>query len=208
MNYRYKIVDINEVPSAWDFLTPSEAEVFQTFPVKKRAQEWLAGRYALKKLATDFFTFPMSKMQVKNKKNGTPVLLVEGGTKLPVSITHRGIYAAAAISLVGNGVGIDIEEVEERPKSWVKQYFVREELSSTSPAYMTELWAKKEAVLKYLQLGLTVPATDIRIIQGQVHFFGKALDVWALLGSPKIKFEVKNLDGGYKFVLAFEAPVF
>ena len=36
---------------------------------------------------------------------------------------------------------------------------------------------------------------------------GKALDIWAKEGSPKILTEVKDLDGGYKLVIASEAPL-
>ena len=203
MNYRYLVVNTNDAPKPEDFLTSYELSQYQSFKVEKRAAEWLAGRYAAKKLATDFFTHTMQKMQVKNARNGMPVLQVEGGNHLTISITHSGAYAAAAIALADNFIGVDIEKVEERPEGWAKEYFTEKELTVNTPAFLTELWAKKEAILKLLQIGLTVPAKDIEITGGEVHFYNKALDVWALRGSPKIAFETKNLDGGYKFVVAY-----
>ena len=203
MNYRYVIVKTEEAPKAEDFLTSFELKQYQQFTVEKRAKEWLAGRYAVKKLASDFFTFSMKSMQVRNARNGMPILQVEGGNHLTISISHSGDYAAAAIALADNLIGIDVEKVEERPESWAKEFFTEKELIVNTPAFLTELWAKKEAILKLLQIGLVLPAKDIEITGGEIHYYNKALDVWALHGSPKISFEVKTLDGGYKLVVAY-----
>ncbi|MBQ3933566.1 MAG: 4'-phosphopantetheinyl transferase superfamily protein [Elusimicrobiaceae bacterium] len=203
MNYRYLIVKTKDVPNAEEFLTTLESKQYKHFAVEKRAKEWLAGRYAVKQLASEFFNLPLKKLQVKNAKNGAPVLQAVGGNQLTISITHSGDYAAAAISLTGDLIGVDVEKIEQRSKDWSEQYFAKEELIANDNSYLTELWAKKEAVLKLLGLGLTVPTTQIKIIDNDVKFFGKALDVWALKGSPKICFEMKTLDNAYKFVLAY-----
>ena len=203
MNYRYLIVKTKDVPNAEEFLTTLELKQYKHFAVEKRAQEWLAGRYAVKQLASEFFNLPFKKMQVKNAQSGVPILQAEGGNHLTISISHRGEYATAAISLTGDLIGVDVEKIEPRPEGWADQYFTKEELIADDEAYLTELWAKKEAVLKLLGLGLTVPATQIRIKDNEVQFFGKALDVWALRGSPKIAFEMKTLDNAYKFVVAY-----
>ena len=202
MNYRYLVVKTEESPKAEDFLTVFEFKQYQQFDVAKRAQEWLAGRYAVKKLATEFFNLPFIKMQVKNARNGVPVLQTEGGNHLTISLSHRGEYAAAAISMTGDLIGIDIEKIEPREDGWAKEFFREDEISENTPEFLTELWAKKEAVLKLLQLGLSVPAKDVKITKNKIEFFGKTLDVWALKGSPKITFEVKDIDG-YKLVVAY-----
>ena len=207
MNYRYLIIKTNDVPNAEEFLTGLEFKQYNHFAVEKRASEWLAGRYAVKKLASEFFNLPLKKMQIKNAKNGAPVLQADGGNHLTISITHRGDYAAAAISLTGDLIGVDVEKIEKRPQSWTEEYFSKEELIASDDAYLTELWAKKEAVLKLLGLGLTVPTTQIKILNNEVHFFGKALDVWVFKGSPKISFEMKTLDNAYKFVLAYPTVI-
>lgn len=203
MNYRYLIIKTQNIPNAEEFLTGQELQQYNHFAVEKRAQEWLAGRYAVKELASEFFNLPFKKMQIKNAKNGAPVLQADGGNHLTISISHRGYYAAAAISLTGDLIGVDVEKIEPRPQGWTEQYFTKEELIASDDSYLTELWAKKEAVLKLLGLGLTVPTTQIRIIDNEVRFYGKALDVWAFKGSPKIGFEMKTLDNAYKFILAY-----
>ena len=173
MNYRYLIIKTTEIPDAETFLTGMEFKQYNHFAVEKRATEWLAGRYAVKKLASEFFNLPFKKMQVKNAKNGSPVLQAEGGNHLTISISHRGEYAVAAISLTGDLIGVDVEKIETRPQGWAEQYFAKEELVASDDAYLTELWAKKEAVLKLLGLGLSVPATQVKIINNEVQFFGR-----------------------------------
>ncbi|MCR5504770.1 MAG: 4'-phosphopantetheinyl transferase superfamily protein [Elusimicrobiaceae bacterium] len=203
MNFRYLIVKTDETPKAEDFLTTFEYNQYQQFNVDKRAAEWLAGRYAVKKLATEFFNLPMLKMQVRNTQYGVPVLRAEGGNHLTISVSHSGEYAAAAISLTSDLIGIDVEKIEPRTETWAKEFFHDEEILENTPSFLTELWAKKEAVLKLLQIGLSVPAKDVKIIGDKVSFYGKILDVWALKGSPKIAFEIKELPGGYKLVVAY-----
>ena len=203
MNYRYLIIKTKDVPDAEEFLTALEFKQYNSFTVEKRAAEWLAGRYAVKKLATEFFNLPFKKLQIKNAKNGAPILQAEGGNHLTISISHRGDYAVAAISLTGDLIGVDIEKIEPRPQGWKEEYFTTDEIIASDDAYLTELWAKKEAVLKLLGIGLTVPTTQIKILNNEVHFFDKALDIWAFNGSPKISFEMKTLDNAYKFVLAY-----
>ncbi|MBQ4493974.1 MAG: 4'-phosphopantetheinyl transferase superfamily protein [Elusimicrobiaceae bacterium] len=208
MAYRLNIVELNKVPLAEDFLTKRELGIYKTFKIDKRKKEWLGGRYALKKLACDFFNFDIKHMEVNNLPSGQPVLLVPGGTKLPVSITHSGAYAAAAIALTGQAIGLDIEVIEQRSPAWIKQCFEESEISSKSAPFLTELWAKKEAVLKFLGVGLKLSCTDINFVFGKLEFKGKALDMWARQGSPNITLQVQNLQGSYKLAIASEEPRF
>ena len=207
MAYRIKIVELDALPPAEEILTERELEVYESFKIEKRRKEWLGGRYALKQLATRFFTFDMQNMEVRNNPGGKPVLMVPGGTKLPVSITHCGGYAAAVIGLTGDNIGVDLEIIEKRAKGWADMCFMKEELSSKADFFSTELWAKKEAVLKFLGVGLSINMKDIRFISGRLSLYGKALDIWAQTGSPNIEVDVMDLDGGYKLAVASEAPM-
>ena len=145
-----------------------------------------------------------ASMILKNKYIGE-YYLNESGKPLSKSCYFNISHSKGYVVFIKDDVpiGVDIEKVEERPESWAKEYFTERELLVNTPAFLTELWAKKEAILKLLQIGLTVPAKDIEITGGEIHFYNKALDIWALKGSPKIVFETKNLDGGYKFILAY-----
>ncbi len=114
MSYKLNIVELKKVPRPETFLTKDELKTLAGFKLQKRRDEWLAGRYALKSLAERFFSFNVLQMEVKNDSSGLPRLVVPGGTTMPVSITHSGIYAAAAVALNGDNIGLDIEAVERR----------------------------------------------------------------------------------------------
>ena len=72
MNYRYLIIKTTDVPDAEEFLTAFETKQYKSFTVEKRAKEWLAGRYAVKQLAAEFFNLPFKKLQVKMQKTAHP----------------------------------------------------------------------------------------------------------------------------------------
>ena len=207
MTYRTKVIELKNLPSAQEILTARELKTYEDFKVEKRRTEWLGGRYALKQLAMDFFTFNMQQMEVHNTASGKPVLLVPGSTHLPVSITHSGDYAAAAIALTGDNIGIDMEIIEKRGKEWAKMCFHEDEISSQVPFFLTELWAKKEAVSKFLGVGLSIDMKEIRFIGGRLTLYGKALDIWAQLGSPNMTVDVTDIEGAYKLAVASEAPL-
>lgn len=207
MAYELNIVEAKNVPAPEDFLSKGEMDAYKSFKIDKRKKQWLAGRYALKSLASKYFSFDMKYAEVKNLTSGQPVLKVPGGTKLPVSIAHCDDYAAAAIDFNSEGIGVDIEVVEPRSRAWEEQSFCKEEISSHAAFFLTELWAKKEAVLKFLGVGLTISMKDVRFINGRLQLYGKALDIWAKIGSPNIQVEVRDLDGGYKLAIASEKPL-
>ncbi len=208
MAYKLNVVEAKDVPEADTFLSKGELEAYQSFKIEKRRRQWLAGRYALKSMAANYFSFDVKYTEIKNLASGQPILKVPGGTKLPVSISHCDDYAAAAIDFNSEGIGVDIEAVEPRSRAWERQSFCEEEISSRASFFLTELWAKKEAVLKFLGVGLTISMKDVRFINGRLQLYGKALDIWARIGSPNIQVEVKDLDGGYKLAIASEIPVF
>jgi 4'-phosphopantetheinyl transferase len=81
-------------------------------------------------------------------------------------------------------VGVDIEGVEARSDSFVQAYFASDEmhwigqaLDDEQALLTTVIWSAKEAVLKALQLGLTVdtrrviclPATGLELTAGAEH---------------------------------------
>ena len=87
----------------------------------------------------------------------------------PVSfnITHSGEYIVCAISKTVK-VGIDVEEIKEIPLIDFTQFFYQEEwqavLDSVDSlhAFYT-LWTKKEAFLKVIGSGLSVPVNQVVI---------------------------------------------
>ncbi|CAN0232427.1 unnamed protein product, partial [Laminaria digitata] len=136
---------------------------------ERRRQEWLSARLASKELARrwarDFLgeRMELSDFVVVKNESGAPSL--EGARALPISLppvtmSHSRGIARAAISAPGEPapIGVDLEFIEPRDRSFAEQYFTPEEralsLNGGAPdTLLTALWCCKEAVSKALGLG-------------------------------------------------------
>ena len=68
-------------------------------------------------------------------------------------------------------IGVDLERVEARPAAFEQTWFTEGEraLCAGDPRRQTLVWAAKEAVSKWLGVGLTVPTTDIEVVSMGGH---------------------------------------
>lgn len=102
------------------------------------------------------------------RKDGRHVSLAAPHSSL-VSLSRCGEAAVVALSPVG-GVGVDIERVGRRLLPAAHTYLRPAELrrlrGPTAAMQATALWAVKEAVLKALGVGLTVPPIRVRLRPG------------------------------------------
>jgi 4'-phosphopantetheinyl transferase len=85
---------------------------------------------------------------------------------LSLSLTHSHGVAVAAIGPPGSRVGIDLEKIEERPVSFLGDWFTSGEqafvvASDAPPLAATLVWSAKEAVMKALREGLRIPAKRV-----------------------------------------------
>jgi len=147
--------------------------------VAKRANEWLAGRVALKRtvqraLASNGDKAPdRNSIRIVQDNLGNPSAEIAGkaGDKWnEISLSHSNGMAFAAASVPGafQGLGVDIEKVEKRKKAWINDYFTPEEISSAGDnhdqwARLTMLWSLKEAFVKAIGAGLRFDLRDIQV---------------------------------------------
>jgi phosphopantetheinyl transferase len=175
------------MPPVEQFLTASEMRRYESFKIDKRRNDWALGRYALKKLLKEQTGLDFKRWTVDTAESGAPFALSDGKTtNLRVSISHSNGYGAACFSLT-NKVGIDIELIEERSKAWAEMCFTKTELARGADAeYLTELWAKKEAVSKILNIGLTAGLHQMEFDGNKINFYGR------LAGTKDIKVDVNR----------------
>ncbi|MCL2887931.1 MAG: 4'-phosphopantetheinyl transferase superfamily protein [Elusimicrobia bacterium] len=186
--YKFLTVAYSEMPAVESFFTDGERTYFDTLKIEKRRRDYALGRYALKKLiAENFVKTSLKNIEVLKSADGYPNLSINGApSKIYVSISHSNGYGAACASET-NKVGIDIELIEERSKAWAEMCFTKTEIALGSSAeYLTELWAKKEAVLKVLNVGLTAAMHQIEFDGNKINFYGK------LAGTDGIKVETNK----------------
>lgn len=190
-------VEVNAIVQEKNFLSTSEKVFLSTLKLEKRRNEWLAGRYAAKKAIAEKVDLPMRDLQIDYDNFHRPVC-----SGLPLSITHSNGYAAAAIGK--NFLGIDIEKVRKYSASLIQDFLTSHELSiASSDEAITCAWTRKEAVLKALGLGLTVPLKNIDVSTDEPKFFDKALERFDTLGKPKLNLETVKF-GSYYFSIAEE----
>jgi phosphopantetheinyl transferase len=133
-------------------------------------RQWLLGRIAVKDAVRGYLwrsdpgpVFP-AEISVSNDGAGRPGVTGLYGRRLPglnVSIAHRAEVGVAIAGRCGGGVvGIDVEEIVDRPESTVDTALTDGELALLAQlggprqAWFTRFWAAKEAVGKALGTGL------------------------------------------------------
>ncbi len=155
------------------WFTAAERANHAAFTVPKRASEWRAGRLAAKKavMETHPGMGPHDVEVVADEATGKPRLYLQGQeSALWLSISHRSGFAIAALS--PGAIGVDLETIEERPRSFLEEAFSVAELkailSNEAASEMDVktqiacMWAAKEAALKRAGVGLR---TDLRAHQ-------------------------------------------
>ena len=160
-------------------LTNDEAQEFSEKKIPKRAQEWVSGRVALKRsvqrllAASGAETPSMTGIRIVSDELGKPSAELTRRTGEPVgelSLSHSNGFAVAVATETGvfEGVGIDIEKVEERNPGWIDDYFNPEEISLAGNGgrrwtNLARIWSLKEAVLKAAGTGLRFDLKDITV---------------------------------------------
>lgn len=79
------------------------------------------------------------------------------------SISHSGHWAVCAVS--DRPVGVDVERPRCSPEV-ARRFFHPDELLSEDPVFLTRLWTAKEAFVKALGLGLTIPLDSFLVRLG------------------------------------------
>jgi malonyl CoA-acyl carrier protein transacylase/phosphopantetheinyl transferase len=133
-----------------------------------RRTQWLLGRAAAKDAVRHWAAkergveLAPTDIEILPNRMGKPcvsILALEETLPLPeVSITHSGPIAAAALSVPGTRIGIDIQTFDPaKAISWQALAFSEEELQRipvATPSVLMALWAAKEAASKAAETGL------------------------------------------------------
>ena len=143
------------------FLTRKETATYGRLRTRKRKQEWLLGRYAVKLIVSQLArresnTVALHRIEVANNAAGAPQLSKNPlFTKAKISISHCGSVAIGAV-LAGHGaIGADVELIRKLRPS-VRDYILtkEEEQWATNPQQIITCWSLKEAIAKLNGEGL------------------------------------------------------
>jgi 4'-phosphopantetheinyl transferase len=174
------VVNSSAAP-AW--LSEIERAQYGTLKVEKRRRDWLLGRWTAKNLVRQYLAtageeIHLDAVVIQADADGAPYARGDALGRLPVSlsISHsNGTAFCGLVAVVSTtsplaprpSLGCDIELVEPREASFVRDFFTAEEMAAVTAAglaqdrLVTAIWSGKEAVLKAIREGLR---TDTRRI--------------------------------------------
>jgi 4'-phosphopantetheinyl transferase len=166
------------------FLSSSELQKFRTFRFAKRRQEWLLGRWAAKFLIKSlpaYQGYAPPEIEILTSPDGAPYIQLPDKEADPniLSISHCDRYALCAIaSGTDIHIGIDMEKIEARSQTFIKDYFTPLEVGlvnsqpyESQAMISTLIWSTKESMLKALRVGLRwdTRQVEIREVSGKLE---------------------------------------
>ena len=177
------------------FLSEAEQTIFEKFRFDLRRSSFLAGRWVAKGLIQKALSLEnaFSEIAILNESSGKPYAVIDGERlEGELSISHAGKWAAAVLSLDGVQVGVDVELIAPRPKSFVADYFTSSEIEllkshpGNDDRDVTLIWSAKEAVLKALGLGLRLDTRRVIVTSLEDPLEGR-LDGWNKLSLESVE---------------------
>ena len=195
-----------------DAFSPAELDAYRGLKTPKRRLDWLAGRFAAKKalgrrLQESGRGIALSSIEILNEASGKPFCRVPEDSwtavsALTFSISHCAEGGLCAVG-ASSAVGVDWEIVALRPPRLIDLILHQTERRPVTALEETRLWTLKEAVLKFLGLGLSCDPTEIRFENGHdVELYGAAWSRWRDMGAPRIRCETR-LTGAAMIALAY-----
>jgi phosphopantetheinyl transferase len=151
-------------------LHPRETAILSPRAVPKRQDDFRRGRWVARSLLSHALNLASNQLCILPDGDGVPWAEHDDHGRLPcsLSISHTAGMAAAAIVDLPFRVGIDVERPLESPAGVVGDYFEAGEVRLWEAGEAedlgwraAEIWALKEAGLKALGTGLTIPASAI-----------------------------------------------
>lgn len=155
-----------------DVLSSQEAEQARRFIFQKDRNRYVAAHGALRLILGRYAGEPPEKLSFDREANGKPFLRRPAGGNLRYNLSHSGEYALVAVG-GRRRVGVDVESVRTHIDclKLSRRFFTPAEnawLEARAPENLAEgffrLWVLKEAFLKALGAGLSVPLSEIDIV--------------------------------------------
>jgi|AutmiccommuBRH23_1029490.scaffolds.fasta_scaffold00009_191 4'-phosphopantetheinyl transferase len=170
----WNLTDSTHLPESLNWLSGDESLQFQGFRFQKRRNDWLLGRWTVKRLIQSIYSevkdLSSNRISIKNEASGAPYALIDGDQmKESLSLSHRENLGVSAICKNPDvSIGIDLEEIESKSHGFIEDYFTSQESNAifALPAEQQSLiaslfWSGREAIMKAMQTGLRIDTREI-----------------------------------------------
>ncbi len=178
----------------WQGLTASEQAVAAGMPVAAVRERWIGARAMLRAVLARYLGLPPQQPRFLRGPYGKPELAGDPRLMPAFNLTHCGPQVLLAVTGPQGLVGVDVEQ-RRRVPDWEQiaascfhplEVAGLAALQTCSPAAawqaFIEVWTRKEAVVKALGLGLSMPLNAFRVsvmAQGRAQVLeGPATNTW------------------------------
>jgi phosphopantetheinyl transferase/NAD(P)-dependent dehydrogenase (short-subunit alcohol dehydrogenase family)/acyl carrier protein len=182
-------------------LSPEEMSALGERGNLKRISERVAGRVAAKRAIVALRGATPEEIHIHNLESGAPVVRIADQPGPMLSISHSHGHAVAVVREKGP-VGVDLEAILPRDRSFVEEWFSDQEqdLVGNDPHLQTLAWSAKEAVLKVLGKGMALNPREVSLVrvEGQmlhVELSGAVARAHAHMGGGKIDLQWRLFEG-------------
>ena len=192
----------NEFERIIKFLDKEKQDKLRRLKFFEDALRTLAGEIIIRNIVKRKYNINFEDMIFKKNINGKPY--IDNLKDFQYNISHSGKWVVCAIS--DDLIGIDIEKIKETNFKVAKRFFSKAEyedlsnkVSGIKTEYFYDIWTLKEAYLKAIGTGLTVPLNSFTLKKENEEIYIKTKDK-----DYNCKFKQYELDKDYKLSVCAE----
>jgi 4'-phosphopantetheinyl transferase len=178
----------NEPPQADEWLSDRDRRRLASMKYAKRYEEarlsrWTAQRAVALASGLADTTESAGRIEVGNHPGGAPYARSPAGDVVSISSTDRAGWAVTMVRVGSEAIGCDLELVEPRSPTFVRDYFTPVEqqtvtrFAAGSDLIANLIWSAKESALKVLKTGLRRDTRTVEVTLDSGHDGWQALSV-------------------------------
>ncbi|AUG58316.1 MAG TPA: 4'-phosphopantetheinyl transferase [Ruminiclostridium sp.] len=198
IDLNYALVDMGKMHErlqlgesrCFSLLSEKEAGYLESFKVYKKKLQWLCGRYAVKKALFEYKALrkcivDLSCVDVLKGADSAPY--IHQYPDITVSITHSFPYCIGVVS--EKRIGVDVEKNFQVENSLIKFFFSEREKDvlfripdlNERNAQAIKYWTRKEAVSKFLRLGMKMNFKELDTVDDVLEAGGYKIKLFSFL---------------------------
>lgn len=160
----------HEEEELFTLLSPEERLRANRFRLSHHKQRFIAAHGLLRRILCLYLNIPPQKINFAYTEHRKPYVFTQPSSRIQFNLAHSRDLAVYAVTL-DHPIGIDIEKIKEvYPSDLSERYFHIDEktyLNNLPPderrAAFYQIWARKEAVVKAIGRGLTLPLSSFSV---------------------------------------------
>jgi 4'-phosphopantetheinyl transferase len=171
----YLICSGHDVPDDEAWLSPGERATLSRLSLPKRRQDWQLGRWTAKRALGAAWPavaphVPLPDLEIVAAPDGAPELLGSSPAHPVLSLSHSAGWGLCAVARAGTRLGCDVEQVGDRSRAFVEDYFTEAERARvwaeaevSRGLWATLIWSAKESALKARRTGLRADTRSVTV---------------------------------------------